>query len=78
MTERLLCGWGAFVIVPCGCNGKGIKPNDTVCTCEAGKRLRDQPLAQGERKVLCNGVLPDPDQMVYGPGPSIHDNTRYG
>lgn len=52
MTERLIAGWGVRLVdQPCGCDGRGLRSDNTVCKCEAGKRLREQA-QQGERKVL--------------------------
>jgi hypothetical protein len=51
--ERLIAGWGVRQIDPCGCDGRGIRPDETVCTCAAGKQLHEQAQEpQGERKVL--------------------------
>lgn len=52
MSEQLIAGWGVRLVDrPCGCDGRGLQPGGQVCTCEAGKRLRDLA-EQGERKVL--------------------------
>lgn len=52
MTERLIAGWGVRLVdQPCGCDGRGLRPDNTVCTCDAGKRLREQA-QHGERKLL--------------------------
>jgi hypothetical protein len=52
VSERLIAGWGVRLVDrPCGCDGRGLRPDGQVCTCDAGKRLRDLA-EQGERKVL--------------------------
>lgn len=52
MSERLIAGWGVRLVAPCGCDGRGIRPGGEVCTCSAGKRVREAAQEQGERKVL--------------------------
>ena len=57
MSERLIAGWGVRLVDrPCGCDGRGLRPGGQVCTCEAGKRLRDAAEQQGERKVFAGEV----------------------
>lgn len=77
MTERLIAGWGVRLVdQPCGCDGRGVRPDNKVCGCAAGRRLREQG-QQGERMVLAGGILPEPDGKVFGPGPDIDTTTVY-
>jgi hypothetical protein len=52
MSERFIAGWGVRLVEQCGCDGRGIRPGGQVCTCDAGKRLRETAAQQSERKVL--------------------------
>ena len=54
MSERLLMGWGVRLLdQPCGCDGRGLRPGGEVCSCAAGKRVREAAqTTDGERKVL--------------------------
>ncbi len=56
MSERLIAGWGVRLVDrPCCCDGRGLRPDGQICTCEAGKRLRDAA-EQGERKILAGNA----------------------